>query len=495
MNKCLNIKKELVIFLIIFIVSMIIFIPFLKPHYATDSYYIANEGYQNYVINNSLKDGRILMAGIGCIAELTNTSIELYSVILTILALITCCISVIILKNMILKYKKAEKLVIEILVIFMSYFTIFNFMFIENMLFVECFVMSLSILFYMLAARTLVNKDKYYFLKAVILIILGILSYQGTISMYFITLLVFSLIKNKNYKQTIKDLILGGSIAVFGICIQLLFIRCSEAIFSIHQARVSSIKNIPINIISTIKYLLQIIINTGFVYPKYLWIIFILILEMFVFIKVYKEKTKECFLYNQILIVFFSILFGLAVSFISTSGFWSARIRFSIGTTIGFLLMHIYCKTDLLEKRKTINLIILSIFITYALSIVVNYNLLMKNTLKVNAKDKEVAQEILEYVENYEQKNNIKVNKLAVLYGPCESKAYYKELKYNGSVLSWSSIRTQWSIEGTLEMYSNREFDFVQPTQEELNYYKNNVDKEKDYMCIDNTLFVSYYIN
>ena len=185
MKRVLKNKKDLIIFLIIFVITLIIFIPFLKVHYSTDSYGIANVGYKAYIINNSLRDGRIIMSVIGYIAELTNISIDSSIIILTILALITSCISVLLLKNIILEYKKTNTNIIEIFVTIISYFTIFNFLFIENMLYVECFVMSLSILFYLMAAKILTNKnDKYYLIKTMIFVSLGILSYQGTISMF-----------------------------------------------------------------------------------------------------------------------------------------------------------------------------------------------------------------------------------------------------------------------------------------------------------------------
>ena len=211
-------------------------------------------------------------------------------------------------------------------------------------------------------------------------------------------------------------------------------------------------------------------------------------------IKAYKDKLSNKLLLNQFLIIVFSILFGMAVSLISTSGFWSARIRYSIGTTIGFLFIYLYCKTNLIDTIKPINTLIITTFCIYSISIIVNYIAIMNNSLRVNYKDKEFALEIINYVENYEQENNIKVDNLVVLKGQFESKAFYKDLRYYGSVLSWSAIRTQWSVEGLLEMYSDRDFNWIEP-EEKAKYYLNNVDKNKEYMCIDNTLYVSYYIN
>ena len=76
------------IFIAIFVITCIIFIPFLSGHYATDTYNIANIGYREYAINWSLKDGRIFMAIIGLIAYKINLPIESYVFITLFIALI-----------------------------------------------------------------------------------------------------------------------------------------------------------------------------------------------------------------------------------------------------------------------------------------------------------------------------------------------------------------------------------------------------------------------
>ena len=195
------------------------------------------------------------------------------------------------------------------------------------------------------------------------------------------------------------------------------------------------------------------------------------------------------------MILIFSILFGLAISFISTSGFWSARIRYSIGTTIGFLFIYFYCNTNLIENmKKTLNSAILTLFILYATATVINYTCIMNNSLKVNEKDKQMTIEILNNIKEYEEKNNIEVVNIALIKGIDENKAFYADLKYKGSVLSWSAIRTEWSIEGLLEKYSAKEFNLVEPTDEEIKTYFELVDQEKEYMCINNTIYISYSI-
>lgn len=54
-------KKNIYQYITLLIITCIIFIFFLSGHYATDTYNIMNVGYENYAINWSLNDGRIIM--------------------------------------------------------------------------------------------------------------------------------------------------------------------------------------------------------------------------------------------------------------------------------------------------------------------------------------------------------------------------------------------------------------------------------------------------
>ena len=97
-------KKDFITYIIIFVITCIIFIPFLIGHYATDTYNIINRGYEEYAIKYSLNDGRPVMCLISLIAEKINMPIQAYIIILTAIALFVSCISVIKIKNIILKF-------------------------------------------------------------------------------------------------------------------------------------------------------------------------------------------------------------------------------------------------------------------------------------------------------------------------------------------------------------------------------------------------------
>ena len=96
-------------------------------HYATDTYNIINKGYEKYAITYSLNDGRPIMCIITLIAQKLNMPIMLYVVSLTGIALIISSISVIKLKNTILKYTEKTDKKTECIILAISYIIIFNF--------------------------------------------------------------------------------------------------------------------------------------------------------------------------------------------------------------------------------------------------------------------------------------------------------------------------------------------------------------------------------
>ena len=191
-------KKDIIIFISTFIITSIIFIPFLTGHYATDTYNIINRGYEEYAIKYSLNDGRPVMCLISLIAEKINMPIQAYIIILTAIALFVSCISVIKLKNIILKFIEKNDKKIEYIILAISYIIIFNFAYLENLQFAECAVMSVSILLDIIVAQTIVEKNKNYMLKSILITIISILFYQGTIN-WLITITFFlSIFKEKN---------------------------------------------------------------------------------------------------------------------------------------------------------------------------------------------------------------------------------------------------------------------------------------------------------
>ena len=129
-------QKDLLIFFVIFILAVIMYINWITMHYSTDTYNIMNVGYETYATNWSLKDGRLIMYIITMIFAKLNIPIEVYVITTLLGALLISCICVVKLKNIVLRNKEVS-LKKEIFIVIALFFTTFNFMYIEDMYFVE----------------------------------------------------------------------------------------------------------------------------------------------------------------------------------------------------------------------------------------------------------------------------------------------------------------------------------------------------------------------
>ena len=88
-------KKEIIIFLIVFIIASIMCSAFYRPHYTHDTFKIVYDGYEYYSYDKFLKEARPFTAMLTIFASKINLSIENYIVISFIIALILLSIAVV----------------------------------------------------------------------------------------------------------------------------------------------------------------------------------------------------------------------------------------------------------------------------------------------------------------------------------------------------------------------------------------------------------------
>ena len=98
-------KKDIITFLIIFIATCIIFTPFITGHYSTDTYNILNRGIETYAITYNLNDGRIINCILLLLFNLLGIKVETIVIILTVLAIFISCITIMIIKNIVISKK------------------------------------------------------------------------------------------------------------------------------------------------------------------------------------------------------------------------------------------------------------------------------------------------------------------------------------------------------------------------------------------------------
>ncbi len=484
-------KKDIISFIIIFIIACITLIGFFPMHYATDTYNIINIGYEEYMMNNSLKDGRIVMAILVFIANAFNMPIEIWIPILLVLAVIISCISVIILRNTIFSYKPAKNKWVEVIVLLISYCTIFNFMYLENLYFAECAVMALSILAYMLSAKNIV---KTHYLKAILWAMLGVVSYQGTIGTIAVMALIFTFLDNtgkeKFVKYIILDIIKTIVIMLAVAVMELLLIKGICAVTGMTGDRTQGVSSIINNLKYVFSNFVRVIVNTAGMLNdgSFITLLTIVSVSATILFIIYSEKPIEN-LIELILIIIVSIASSFIASAMSLSGFNSARIRFTIGALIGILFILMYCKSRLFEKTNTFEIIFSFLVISYTLINMYTYFSITMQHKRTNEFEKIEAEKIENVIEEYENENNIVVDKICIIK---KSQNNYKlESSKNLCVPTCIATRCEWGIKGTLQYYENRKL-----TQSEIKYSENQEFElsGKQYKCIEDTLYINVSI-
>lgn len=492
-------KKNLTLFCMIFIISCLTFINYLNMHYATDTYRIMNVGYETYATNWSFNDGRPLMGLISLISEAINLPIQAYVIITAIGGVLLASIAVVVLKNMILEIKPAKNKFIEIIVTIIAYVTIFNFMYVENMYFVEATVMSLSILLYIISIKWFYKNKK---ISSMLAAIIATMSYQGTITFYLVLGIIFGIMKRKNIKEIFSDTIQIIGFCVLSYLLNVIQIKIAGNILGLEQTRMSGLSKYIQNAIYILKNCYSMIFYTILfdscgLYYKGLFLIFSQIILVLVTIHSFKEKESKI-LPKILLALFLVILATYAMCVISIGSYDTGRIHVIVGATIGILFMMIYTQTDIIENKKFINILLILYLMTY----IVNTIYVTYQHKIVNQKEEEVGKQIKSYIERYEEKNNTKVTKIIGFKVNRKDLGFYKDIE-NRSVLTYNAIKCSWSYIGSINFYTGRELEKRNTiTREEYDNYINkylSMYTEKDendvtYICIDDTLYLNIYI-
>ena len=458
-------KKSVLKNLLITIVILLIYSPLLIGHYSTDTYRLIEMGYNKYSIEYSLNDGRIFMYIIGQIAAKINININMYVILLTFLAIIISVICIILIEKILKKYNKREQ---SIIVALIAYVTIMNFMYLENLYFTECIVMSISIMLYILAAYYLTENESK--LNTFLLVLIGVFCYQGTINVFITFSFLFTTIKNKNInKQAFKNIIWSLGISFVSIIINMIQIKMCGNYYGLEQTRTGGVSQIPKNILYIINHMYKILIESSELFPKYLFLVFLIIIIGIIAIWDKKEKHHSINLANIILISIVAILSSIMINVFSLSSFGLGRMVFSVGALIGIIYIYLYCVTDILDKKTIFKYIMILVLIVYAIfNIYKTLDILISHRIE-NKLDKKEALQANEYIQEYENETNQKVKYIAVTYDNNITWTY-NELKHK-SLYTHRALMIWWCNVQTINYFGNRNLEKVSMPKDIYNEY------------------------
>ena len=138
-------KKDIITFLIVFIIAIISTINFIKPHYSIDTVEFLNNGYETYINSKFLVDGRIF--SVILLKLVIDLPMKYVIPILYVIGILISSVAVIYLRNLIKKYAQSEETIFPTII---AYVTIFNFMYIDAFQFMEIPIIAISILLFII---------------------------------------------------------------------------------------------------------------------------------------------------------------------------------------------------------------------------------------------------------------------------------------------------------------------------------------------------------
>lgn len=474
-------KRNLIIYFILILITIIMCFPYLTEHYSSDDYTIIGYGYYKYGIEKFLNDGRVFSSVITLLAGYWNLPIKVFIQGLFYIGILISCLCVIKIKNIITKIKPEKNLKGTIFIFGISYCIIFNFMYLENMYFAEIPIMALGILLFIKSSEKLVESK---YLKSLAYLIIGELCYQGTINFFITFTFLLLIIKNKGIdKEVIKKVIISGLFCLISVGINLIQIKICGKIFGLEQSRLGGIQKIPGNIIYIMLHIGNVLTDTCDFFPKYGFLIFLLILYITTFIYDLVKIKEYSNSFNLLLISIVAIFSSVAINIVSLSSFGLGRMVFSIGALIGLIFMYLYCSTNIFGESK-----IFKYFLLFALSIYIvmnflNYTLQMYCNKKANEMDKEEALQVNEYILEYEKNNNIEVKNIAFTYD--KNITWNYNLFFDTSYTS-RALMIWWCNIDALNYYTGRKLETVQMDKNIYYAYF----KGKDWDKLDKEQFV-----
>ena len=487
MKKIKEHKKEIIIFHIVFILSLLMCSAFLRPHYTHDTYRIIYDGYEFYSYDKFLKEARPFTAIITLIAAKINLSIKSYMLISFIIALVFLSIAVLLIYKLFRKqYKASESRWIDILILLISYITIFNYLAFEHIYFLECFILALGVLLSVIAAKIVINNEKYKYLKAFIIIIISAFCYQGSIAIFPMIVFTYKfLFENNKLKNNIVDFI--KVVLIYGISM-LLTILFAE--FIMGGSRITMQMD-RISISNILYWIYELVVNSLGVIPSYINLGIILITTFIIaFFKKASIKEKTIYILKYLFIILASIVVS-ASPVIAGSGLELApRMCLAYGSTIGlslFIILYIVDnnrKTALTTDKKSysitkINLnlsnipmvaVSVAIIIIFVLNITL-YIVLTHQHLEVNKIEKENCEVIKQVIENYEKETGIEVTKI-VGVTRIDGEKYYPGFIHAGAITQKGL--NSWALRETICFYIGRHLKYASITDEQYKAFFGN---------------------
>lgn len=479
-------KEKLSVVLLSIVIAGISYWFFWDGYYSIDTYRIISQGYTDYALKDAyIRDGRLFLAGIVSLVGIINPSYKVWYIINLAIAIFISAITVLQLYMIINHYKKAKNKCIYFLV---SYTFIFNFIQIDTMQFIEAFAIATSILLYILSLKnTVINKNKK---MGFIYAVLGMLWYQGTVTIYIATAFLMCLLETKKINKEFFKKILSPVITIIiSAILSFLIVSIVPYITKLELTeRFPSVEKYMSILKRNIMQMDNFLIDCCGYFPKYIFISASLLILIVTF--VYGIKHKNVIQPINALIVFYIYIVSIFIFFPIQSIELCFRCALSLGAAIPALFIYMICNMEMLECKKIyLNILTTMVILYFILSVC--------NTVKVTSEFKfanELDERFVKRIETEAknlQEQGINVQKYAVYYttnGDRLNELYNSEITfYNSYYLLSRDFSNMFGIYGDKNIKLEKQYADKEIVDK---YFENPSDEEIQIKYIDDVLYV-----
>lgn len=477
-------KKNIILFIITMILSLIILGFFVTGFYSVDTLWIYTRGYTDYATQDAyIRDGRLFSALIFVIIGLFNPKIITVYIINIIIAIIILSICVIQIYHLIERYKKLEKPKHKFIAFMLSYTYIFNFLIVDVLKYIDSFIIASSILLFIIAIKKIIieKKNKIGFL----LTILGVICYQGTIPVFIALAILITLLENKIINKEYFKKILPCAISIISAAVLSVIIVNFVPIITDMEisGRIGETDHIDM-IGKNLLNMNQIVFQTFYMFPPYTWIgiaLFIIFITI-----IYGIREMKLQLSINILVVFMLYISSLLLMFPLVNLTMAQRVALVLGQTISAICIYIYCTNFKNEKMNIYEKVMVGIISLYFILTIVS---IFKSTYEyklANKIDEEFSQKIENEIMKLEEQG-IKINKIGINY----TEKGINIQKYSELVKEQSRYMRGLYGLGLHEFYTGRKLSSVLLlTEEQRESYFENSGEEIQFKNVGDILYI-----
>ena len=435
--------------------------------FTTDTYSTFKVGFNIAALDMLMRNGRPIVGAIYELHFLSGLPKESFYYISTALALLFLTFSVWLYQKMLAKHGVSENS--RILVSFAS---IANICVIEYFMFIEKCGFMLAVLFNVLAVyfieRVFTSRKIGFMAAALVIMVLAIFTYQGTIALFVILSLPFAF----KYANSFKSYVIN--VVSIGICYAFSVLACFAAFkYVFKSARVSAAIDWAGNIKNVVYGVLRYGRSTFGVLPKYVFLILTFIVFSAAILLAVRHRHKGMCILNIFVIGFASVIFPTA-PILQGSGGWALRTIYPIASVVGAFAVHLLINSeDRNEKDEGVGRIrkisVLMIGVLLACQYI-SFNKIFVDKYKLNALDEYRYDYVGQAINDYQRDSGEKITKVSFYSDASRTYPAYLNLFSQGD-FTISAFYTEWSDINALNYYLGSDYEKAIPSDKYSEYF------------------------